>query len=527
MAMTAVFEFLNEYPVLVVFILVGLGAIIGRIKIGGVSLGAVGVLFAGIGITAWGVSQGVTLNVPSQVGDVGLVIFAFCTGIIAGPGFFNALKTAYPMMIVVALILVATAAAGFAFGTFLGVEPVTIAGTFAGAMNNTPALAATGGSPEATVGYASAYIYGVLGAILVSSLALAGRKKDTDAPQPIVDRAVRIDIEQPITAGEVILGHGNRVTFSRLRPPHGEVHRTVHKDTVLTTGSVVNVIGPKDEVLAVIKELGHPSSVNLVMNRKEVDFRRIILSKPEHAERTVASLALKERFDASVVRVRRGDVEFVATDDFVLHQGDRLRVVGPTSKLVEVSEYLGDSERGMSEVNPVALGLGIALGMALGAIVIPIPGGSFSLGIAAGTLILGLIMGRIGRIGKIVISLPNTAASVIAEIGLLIFLAYAGTKAGSLIIEAIVSGEILRLMLLGALITSMAMFGTYFALKYMFKVGGTRLSGMIGGAQTTPALLAYANVRTNYDVRVALGYSLVYPAAMVTKILIAQVLVGL
>lgn len=526
--MHVVFEFLNNYPVLIVFILVGIGALVGRIKFGSISLGAVGVLFAGIGITAWGVAQGVTLEVPAPVGDVGLVIFAFSTGIIAGPSFFNAIKTAYPMMIAVALILIAAAAAGFAFGSFMGIDPVTIAGTFAGAMNNTPALAATGGSPEATVGYASAYIFGTIGAILVASMALAKRKKDTDSPEPIIDRAVRIDIEQPLTAGEVVLGHGNRVTFSRLRPPHGAEHKTVHADTVLTTGSIVNVVGPKDEVEAVIKELGHASSINLVMNRKEVDFRRIILSKPEHAERTIASLGLRERFDATVVRVRRGDVDFVGTDDFVLHQGDRLRVVGPTNKLTEVSQFLGDSERGMSDVNPVALGIGIAIGMLIGYIAIPMPwGGTFSLGIAAGTLILGLIMGRLGRVGKVVVSLPNTAASVLAEIGLLIFLAYAGTKAGSLFIQAIVSGEILRLMLLGVVITSIAMFGTYYVLRYMFKVGGTRLSGMIGGAQTTPALLAYANVRTDYDVRVALGYSLVYPSAMVVKILIAQVLVGL
>jgi putative transport protein len=136
-------------------------------------------------------------------------------------------------------------------------------------------------------------------------------------------------------------------------------------------------------------------------------------------------------------------------------------------------------------------------------------------------------MGRMGRIGRFVTSLPHTAASVLAELGLLIFVAFAGTKAGSLIVAAIVSGEVVTLLLLGAVITIFAMFGIYLVVRYVFRLGGTRLSGLIGGAQTSAAVLAFANTRTGYDVRVALGYSLVYPAAMVVKILLAQVLVGL
>lgn len=524
--MTEVFEFVRMHPVILLFLLVGIGAVVGRLRIGGLSLGAVAVLFVAIGVNAWAVSTGVTLEVPQIVGDVGLIVFAFCTGIIAGPGFFNALRTSYPLMLVVVGVLLLAAATAYGLGRALGLSPVTIAGTFAGAVTNTPALAATGGSAEATVGYASAYVFGVIGAMIMATLALRHRADDTDAPAPIVDKAVRVDTRSRPTAQQVSDQHGGRVAFSRVRAQGGESMETVGPETELAPGAIVNVVGPQDEVDAVAADLGHTSTIDIVHDRSKLDYRRVILSDATHAGRTVASLRLRERFGASIARVRRGDVEFVATSDFVLHLGDRLRVVGPTDSMAEVSSFLGDSERGMADTNPVAMGLGIAIGLLLGVVQIPLPGGgSFSFGFAAGALVIGLVLGRIGRIGPVVTALPNTSATVLAEFGLLIFLAFAGTKAGSLIASAIVSGEVLLLLLLGAATTTVAMGGTYAVIRWMFRVGGTRLSGVIGGAQTNPAILSYAQGRTGYDVRVALGYSLVYPAAMVAKIVLAQILV--
>lgn len=524
--MTAVFEFLAAQPVIVLFALIGLGAAVGRVRVAGVSLGAVAVLFAAIGVTAWGVSQGVVIAIPPPIGDAGLVLFAFCTGIIAGPGFFNALRTAYPLMLVVAALLLVGAAIAFFLGTALGVPPLTIAGSFAGSLTNTPALAATGGDPQATIGYASTYVFGVLGAMAVAALALRHRAGDTDAPAAIVDKPVRVDTAAMPTAGDLARRYGDAVAFSRLRPKGGGDPQPVWPDTPLPPGAVVNVVGPKDKVDAVATELGHTSAIDLVRDRTVLDYRRIILSDPRLAGRTIGSLGLRERYGASIIRVRRGDVDLVGSPDLVLHLGDRLRVVGPASELKAVTAHLGDSERGLSDINPVALGLGLALGLLLGSIQVPLPGGGqFSLGFAAGALVVGLVFGRVTRIGPVLVSLPHTAATVLAELGLLIFLAYAGTKAGSLIIAAIVSGEVARLLLLGAVVTTVVMLGTYLLMRHVFRIGGTRLSGLIGGAQTNPAILAFANGRTGYDVRVALGYSLVYPAAMVVKILLAQVLV--
>ncbi len=526
--MSVFFEYLAVHPVLLLFLLIGIGALAGRIRIAGISLGAVAVLFSAIALNAWSVAQGVTLEIPAPVGDLGLVVFAFCTGVLAGPGFFNALKSSYPLMIVVALIMLAAAGAAYGVGLALGIPPVTIAGTFAGAITNTPALAATGGSAEATVGYASAYVFGVIGAMIAVALALRHSRSDTDAPSPIVDKPVQIDTTSLPTASDIVGRHEGRVAFSRRQPGDGTPLEAVGPDTPFEPGDIVNVVGPQDEVDAVTAELGHTSTIDPTRDRTALDFRRIILSNGHLAGRTIGDLRLRERFGANIVRVRRGDIEFVGRPDFVLNLGDRLRVVGPTASMGAVTEHLGDSERGMADLNPVALGLGLALGLALGAIPVPLPGGgSLSLGYAAGALIVGLVMGRVGRIGRFVTSMPHTAATVLAELGLLIFLAFAGIKAGSQIVDAIVSGEVVRLLVLGVVVTTIAMGGVYLVGRHVFRLGGTRLSGVVGGAQTNPAILAFANMRTGHDVRVALGYSLVYPAAMVVKILLAQILVGL
>ncbi|MDO5683605.1 MAG: transporter, partial [Propionibacteriaceae bacterium] len=173
-------------------------------------------------------------------------------------------------------------------------------------------------------------------------------------------------------------------------------------------------------------------------------------------------------------------------------------------------------------------GLGLMLGLIIGHVPLPLPGGgTFAIGAAAGTLLMGLIMGRLGRVGRVITTLPYTAAMTLTEFGLLIFLAYAGTRAGGQISQAFASGEWWRILVLGAVITLVMGGLAYIVGRWLFRSGGTRLSGMIAGMQTQPALLAYANGRTNFDPRIGLGYALAYPAAMVTKILVATVLAAL
>lgn len=530
---TAVFELLASNPILLVFILIGIGMAFGHIKIKGVGLGAAAVLFAAIIVAAWSNELGVVLEIPAVVGTLGLVLFAFSIGVNSGQSFFHNLKTAVGPMITVIVLFVLVAAFGYLFGVHaLGMDVASVAGTFAGALTNTPALHAAGeasGEPgTATIAYSIAYVYGVIGMLGAALAALAYRRKDTDAPSPLSNRTIRVEREDHPFIGDLYEKMGGHVAFSRLRRGEtGPITRPSMSDT-LDPGDLVTVVGPNELVAKMSKELGHGSSHSLMRDRSYLDFRRITVSDPKLAGHTLGSLHLPQKFSATVSRVRRGDIDLVGEPDLVLQLGDRVRVVGPTSKMAEITRFFGDSARGLSDINPIGMGLGMALGILIGMIQIPIGGGkTFAIGAAAGTLIIGLIWGRIGRIGPIVTTVPFTAAQVLFELGLLIFLAQAGTVAGTQIMEAFASGMWVKIFILGFLITTLMAAGLYVVMRFVFKMGGTRLSGVLAGAQTQPAVLAFANTRTGDDPRVALGYALVYPAAMIGKILVATALGGM
>lgn len=530
--MVTVFALLAEQPVLFLFLLIGVGMAFGHIKVKGIGLGAAAVLFFAIGLAAWAQSYGIELRVTPQLGTLGLTLFTFAIGINSGASFFHNLKTAIGPILTVIVIYIAAAAVGLGVGKALGMDIALISGTFAGAVTNTPALAAAGDASgqldRATVGYSIAYLFGVIGMLAASMAALAYGKNDRDAPSPLANRTIRVERDDHPFVGDIYDKLGSKVTFSRLRRGEtGPITRPSMSDT-LDAGDLVTVVGPRELVAHAATELGHASSHSLMQDRSYLDFRRVTVSDPKVAGRTVADLNLAKQFSATISRVRRGDVDMIAEPGLVLQQGDRVRVVAPTSKMTAITKFFGDSARGLSDLNPVALGIGMALGIALGELPIPMPGGdTFSIGAAAGTLIVGLVFGRIGRIGPVVTSLPFTACQVMAELGLLVFLAQAGAKAGGQIAEAFTSGEWINIFILGFIITMIIAVGVYTTMRWIFKMGGTQLSGMIGGVQTQPAVLAFANGRTNADPRVSLGYALIYPVAMIGKILVAQVLGGM
>ncbi len=530
--MSTVFSFLAEQPVLFLFLLIGIGMAFGHIKVAGVSLGAAAVLFFAILIAAWAQSFGIELRVTPQLGALGLALFAFAIGINSGASFFHNLRTAIgPIVVMVALFLV-TGAAGMGVGRAFGMSNALIAGTFAGALTNTPALAAAGdasGDPgTATVGYSIAYLFGVVGMLIACMAAISYGRNDTDAPSPLANRTIRVEREDHPTIGDIEETFGHQVTFSRLRRGEtGPISRPAMSDT-LNQGDLVTVVGPRELVARTAAELGHASSHSLIEDRSYLDFRRMTVSDPKIAGHTIDDLDLGTRFSATISRVRRGDVDMVGEPGLVLQQGDRVRVVAPTSKIAQITKFFGDSTMGLTSINPVALGIGMALGILIGEWDIPTPtGDSFSIGSAAGTLIVGLIFGRIGRLGPVVTAIPYTACQVLSEFGMLVFLAQAGANAGGQIAEAFTSGMWWKILILGALMTTIMAAGLYCVMRWMFTMGGTRLSGLLAGSQTQPAVLAFANARTDNDPRVALGYALVYPVAMIGKILIAQVMAGM
>ena len=529
--MSQVFHFLAEQPVLLLFLVIGVGSAIGHLRVRGVGLGAAAVLLLSIGLSAWAASYGTELEIPEVLGTFGLALFTFCIGLVSGATFFSSLRRSLGPILAVAGVLVASAVVAVGTGSLLSLDKAVVAGSWAGAVTNTPALAAArdaaGDATGPTIGYAVTYLFGVVGMLIAVSVALRHRREDSDAPPTLVSRTLRVEVDHRPRIQDLEERHGDRIKFSRVR--HGETSpiRPADAADLLLLDDLVTVVGPADEIDAVTHELGHLSSHRLEADRLYLDVRRITVSAERVAGRTVAELDLLNRFGATVSRVRRGDVDMVATDDLQLQLGDRVRVIAPRERMTEVSSWFGDSSRGLSDIVPVVLGLGMAAGILLGAIPLPVPGGEFKIGSAFGTLLVGLVLGRIGRIGPVVTAMPYTAAQAMSELGLLVFLAQAGSRAGAQIGAAFTSGAWLRILVLGMVVTTVVSVGIYVIMRRVFKVGATRLSGLMGGAQTQPAILAFANARTGYDARVALGYALVYPAAMITKIFVGRILGGL
>lgn len=527
---TQLLAFLADQPILLVFALIGVGMALGNIKLKGISLGAAAVLFLGIAFAAASASTGSAVSVPPVIGTFGLVIFAFGIGNNSGIVFFQSLRTATaPVLSMIAVFIIAAIAA-HTVGTYVfELDISVIAGTFAGAITNTPSLAAaaeaTGDGAAATVGYAVSYLFGVIGMMIVATLLLRDAPNDTDKAAPVTRLHMQITRKEGISIADLLAAGNNEIQVTRLRRVGSNLIIIPGYLDELNPGDVVTVVGTPKDLDAVLLAGGRESPQILDDDRHDLDFRRITISQHQLAGKTIAQVnnALNDRWGARISRIRRGDEDQVANPEFLVELGDRVRVVGPAGHLKAISKYLGDSSQGLTDINPVALGLGLALGILLGHIDIPLPGeATLNLGAAAGVLLVALVMGRIGRIGKMITALPHSANTVLADLGLLLFLAQAGTNAGGQIAGAFSSGAWWKILLLGMLVTTIVAVGIALVMHRMLGNGATKTVGILAGAQTQPAILAFVNNRTAADTRVTLGYTLVYPAAMISKILITH-----
>lgn len=526
--MHALFTFLHSQHLVLLFILFAIGSCLGSTRIKGVQIGPAAVLFTALAISSLAAARDITLTLPEEIGMLGLVLFTYTVGIISGPSFFAALRSGWQAVLTLTGVFAAVAVLAAGLGRALGLPAATIAGTFAGALTNTPALAAasekSGDAAATTVGYSIAYVFGVAGMLLAAAVVLRRRRAGDTGVATLTNVTIRVERQDRPTVQQVIARNGGNIAFSRVG--HGEASPILvaDDDAVLIPGDLVTVVGDQKSVDSVADDLGHRSSHTLNTNGIGLDSRRITLSNKALAGRNLGETELAERFGGTVSRVRRGDVDMVASDDITLQLGDRLRVIVPADQMRAVAEYLGDSERGMSDINPIGLALGLTIGTLIGLVHVPLPGGGFALGAAGGTLLVGLVFGRLGRVGPLITGLPRTAASSLSTFGMLAFLAYAGTRAGGAFTQAITSGLGWRIAVVGFVVTSAAALAIILLGRVVHRVDATRLTGMLAGAQTQPAILAFANERTGFDNRVALGYALVYPAAMIAKILLAQLL---
>lgn len=507
---------LTANPALLLFLVIALGTALGGLKYKGVGFGAAAVLFVAIGFSAYSSK----LAVPESVGMLGLTLFAYCVGITSGPSFFAGFKRNLSKGLVVLCALLATAAVTYVGGHMLGLTRDVAAGVFAGSTTNTPALAAAieqvpHGHP--TVGYSIAYPFGVVIMLAGALIALRLKRGAAADSEAITNLTIVVDRTNLPTIRELQDELG--VIFSRME--HEGAMAMAANHLHLSKGDRVVAVGTTAAVHAAAKRLGRASSRLLELERSDIHYRRVTISQKAIIGKSIGELDLWGNFGGAITRVRRMDQDMLASPDLVLQEADRVRVAAPHARMGEIVKYLGDSEHASADINAFGLALGLAIALAIGAIAIPLPMGSkFALGSAGGPLIVGMVLGRIRRSGPIIWTLPAQAADALSHFGLLIFLAYAGGRAGGPFVKAIESPEGAKIALLATIVTTVYAALLYLVCKRLAGVNGPYLAGVMAGAQTQPAVLATANDRTHHDPQVPLGYAVAYPVAMIVKIMV-------
>jgi putative transport protein len=329
----------------------------------------------------------------------------------------------------------------------------------------------------------------------------------------------------PLTVEELVRGLKLRVIFSRRR--HAGKLGLCAAETRLEVGDLVVAVGTAGELERAVKRLGVASDEPLDLDRSEFDLRRVFVSNAEVAGRPLRDLEIGRRIGAVVTRVKRGDVDLLPHDELRLELGDRVRVLAPVKAMAEVTTFFGDSYRAVSEVDVLTFALGLALGLLLGILPLPLPGGVFAkLGFAGGPLLVALVLGTLERTGGMVWSLPYSANMTLRQLGLVLFLAGIGTKAGHGFLAVFASGSGLAVFLAAAGVTFVTALSAIFLAYRVFGVPMSLVLGMVAGLFTQPAILGYAVEQTG-DESPNVGYASVYPAATFAKILLVQVVLAL
>lgn len=573
--MSAVIGWLAEQPLLVLMLIMALGFFVGRIRIGSFSLGVAAVLFVGLIISALFTHYGHPIQQLHIVWVMGLTLFVYTIGLASGSSFFRALRTEGLglNLLTVGLVLV-SAAVTVGIVALFKMEPIISAGMFTGALTNTPALAAVSnalpilsdsaavkaqGSLDAaqsipTVGYALAYPMGVLASI--AALALFQKIFHVNheeeairagvAAVPVFTRNILITRAGDIRIVDLNKAIGQHVIVSRMLPPDaydvdGQLvlgqadaeNITVDASKMqiasiydtISAGMIVCVTGTQEALDAATEYLGEESAIDLAYYDVTSGLRRMFVSNPSVVGVRLGDLGLQSKYGILITRIRRGDKDMVATDDSRLELGDRVRVVTNKENLGRAARIVGDSYKSLSEIDILTFSVGIALGLLVGKIPFPIPGGGvLELGSAGGPLIVGLILGALGRTGPIVWRIPYSSNLTIRQLGITFFLAGIGANAGGDFLKAIKNPSSLTIIAVGAVLTFVLTSLTLIIVYKGFKLPYGTAMGVAAGLFTQPATLGYANDQTNNELPNT-GYSTVFPMAMIAKIIVAQVLV--
>jgi hypothetical protein len=533
---------------------IAVGVLLGKVKIGGISLGVTFVLFAGIIAGHIGFTAPVSLLTFIQ--DFGLILFVFCIGLQVGPGFFESFKRGgitLNMLSTTAVFL--NIAVMFAcYLIFFDTSEVTnlpmMVGTLYGAVTNTPGLGAAnealtsvftnGDVPQIASGYACAYPLGVLG-IIAATIAirfickinlneeedkLIQAEDDNPHAKPC---QIRLSVDNSYVEGrslqEISEFLNREFVCSRLK--RNDIIQIPNGETVVQKGDEMLIVCAESDA-EVIKSFGHAAELPWVEEEKRQPMisKRVVITSPSMNGKVLGKMHFSSIYGVNITRITRQGIDLFATHDLHLHIGDRIMMVGHEENVNRVERMMGNSMRRLNAPNIATIFIGIFIGILFGSFPIAIPGMPvpLKLGLAGGPLIIAILIGRYGYRMKLVTYTTTSANMMLREIGLVLFLASVGIKAGDGFVNTVIQGDGLKYVYTGILITVIPILivGTIARLKYKFNY--FTIMGMIAGTYTDPPALAYANQVCSHDAP-STGYSTVYPLSMFLRIFTAQLIV--
>lgn len=517
------------------FLIIALGFILGRIQIKGLSLDVSAVIFIALLFGHFGVV------IPKDLGNIGLVLFIFTIGIQAGPGFFDSFKSKGKMLIILTLLIVGSAClTGLVFKFALGIDTPSIVGLIAGALTSTPGLAVaidSTQSPAASIAYGIAYPFGVIGVILFVKLLPKMLRKDLVAEAKMLDEQRKGKFPTLHTGTFRVTNapiFGKSLTQLQIRSMTGAVVSRIKHNKVTSMPTAHTVLSEGDLIKAVGNDKSLEQLALLVGERIEGDLplsgsqelQSLLLTNKRIINKTLGHLNLQGTFGCTVTRVRRSGIDLAPEPDLVLKFGDKLMVAGEKEGMKELTQFIGNDEKRLSDTDFFPIAMGIVLGVLFGKLSISFSDSfTFSPGLTGGILIVALVLSAVGKTGPIMWSMSGSANQLLRQLGLLLFLSEVGTSAGVNLVSTFRESG-LTLFGVGIAITMIPMIIAVFVGYGLFKINILDLIGSIAGGMTSTPGLAAADSMTDSPAP-SVAYATVYPIAMVFLILFIQFIANL
>lgn len=528
------------------------GLFIGNVKFRGIGLGIGGVLFGGIIVGHFVSQAGMTLSsdMLHVIQEFGLILFVYTIGIQVGPGFFASLRVSGLRLNLFAVLIVIIGGLVTAILHKLFDIPLPVVlGIFSGAVTNTPALGAGQqilrdlGTPMEMVdqmgmSYAMAYPFGICGILFTMWMlrVIFRVNVETEAQQHESSRTnggaliktINIRVENPnlhdLAIKDVPILNGDKIICSRLK--REETLKVPSPDTIIQLGDLLHLVGQPADLHNAQLVIGQEVDTSLSTKGTDLRVERVVVTNENVLGKRIRDLHFKERYDVVISRLNRAGVELVASGDISLQFGDILNLVGRPSAIDAVANVLGSAQQKLQQVQMLPVFIGIGLGVLLGSIPVFVPGfpAALKLGLAGGPLIMALILGRIGSIGKLYWFMPPSANLALRELGIVLFLSVVGLKSGGDFVNTLVNGEGLSWIGYGALITAVPLITVGILARMLAKMNYLTMCGMLAGSMTDPPALAFANNLHPTSGAAALSYATVYPLVMFLRIITPQLL---